>query len=782
MGSGGPCLPDFLTKELLKRLGFPYHTAPGEAEAECALFQKEGIVDAVLSEDVDTMMFGSTLSLRNWSVEGVRGNKSPSHVNVYKAEATKESAGLDSEGMILVALMSGGDYIPAGVPGCGPKTACEAAKAGFGRELCRIPKGDDARLTDWRERLGHELRTNERRLFRQRHKALKIPESFPDMTVLGYYMRPAVSSKERLVKLRDEINWNSGVNVPELRLFVADAFNWSFLVGAKKFIRGLAPALLVHQLVTRSTSPERDEETLEAKESAEALLIKAVCDRRSHWNTDGMSELRIAYVPNEIVCLDLDAEEEEDFQSSNVSGDEQLVFGGENDSGDRSPSPTKQRGPSVYDPTQIEKIWILETFAKLGVPALVETWEEDMRDPMKFASRKARVRKALSKSKAGAEYGALDGYVKVKKPNATRLPLKDISTDRPMIPKQSQTSPSSEAADALPSPERPASSKHRRPLEQKSQPKDDKTVTQRKIRTKSRPTVQSSPSSSKDPTANPWTLSKRPPDTLNFKSPTRYSALGIYAPGDPESLDKPPNTLPLAQDKHSYPISPPASPSSRKRHSRPITPISDTESEPNTPQTHQNRTKTNPPSNPFNSPSTPKPQTHTDKPSPRQKRSPPIAAFSALQLSDPQQLRRTPTSSTPRKETLLDKFLINEKEPLTADKKVNRKLDFSPFKSQSYVSAVSSSPTSDVSTLPSPSGLVPLRMVNRCETDEGHAGADGGVTALDVPSKGSRTRRLVALRESLEGAWRLLEPWEEGTMRMGRGVYGGVEVVDLSGG
>lgn len=36
--------------------------------------------------------------------------------------------GLKSEGTIQIALMSAGDYIPAGTPGCDIRTACEAAK------------------------------------------------------------------------------------------------------------------------------------------------------------------------------------------------------------------------------------------------------------------------------------------------------------------------------------------------------------------------------------------------------------------------------------------------------------------------------------------------------------------------------------------------------------------------------------------------------------------------------------------------------------------------------
>ena len=119
-GYYGYSIANALSKQLLRLVGFPFHVAPGEAEAECALLQKEGIVDAVLSEDVDTLMFGCGVLLRNWSSEVTKGNSEPTHVNMYVAEDIIEKSGLTSNGMILVALMSGGDYDPDGIPGCGP--------------------------------------------------------------------------------------------------------------------------------------------------------------------------------------------------------------------------------------------------------------------------------------------------------------------------------------------------------------------------------------------------------------------------------------------------------------------------------------------------------------------------------------------------------------------------------------------------------------------------------------------------------------------------------------
>lgn len=50
-------------------------------------------------------------------------------MNVYHAESVKEEKCTDSKGMILIALISGGDYDDAGVPGCRVKIACDATRA-----------------------------------------------------------------------------------------------------------------------------------------------------------------------------------------------------------------------------------------------------------------------------------------------------------------------------------------------------------------------------------------------------------------------------------------------------------------------------------------------------------------------------------------------------------------------------------------------------------------------------------------------------------------------------
>lgn len=766
--------------------------------------QKEGIVDAVLSEDVDTMMFGCTMTLKNWTAEGRRGNKTPTHVNVFTAEATKNGpAGLDSEGMILIALMSGGDYITAGIPGCGPKIAAEAARAGFGRDLCGLSRGDAAGLQQWRERLEHELHTNESKYFGRKHKAISIPESFPDKTVFGYYTHPVVSPPEKVARLRREIAWDTGVSICDLRQFVAEAFNWPYLSGAKHFIRGLAPALLVNKLVKGNAAKNADDQSLETKAEAEARLVKTVSGKRAHWITDGAPELRIAYVPADIVGLDLDAEERDDYRGldDDDSGAEGADSAGE--SRERSKSPTKR--PFTYDPTQSEKIWVLETHVKLGVPLLVETWEEDLRNPKKFASRKAREKTALAKATGGMVPGTLDQFFKVGKPGIGPMHAKTAGNEETNVP--APLPPFFLAPDTALAPGSPlkkilAENTNIVGKKAKAKPKTDELEVQAKSPTQKKPNTV--PAASPSPSANsnksnPWTLSKRPSDTYGVKSPSRYSALGIYAPGDPETLcvsdRNPPST------KNPPPLaSPPATPSASTKHTRST---SSTSSETSTaPQTLNPSLGSTLHSDPkaASTLATP-PKDPSCHPSPRKKRSP-LQQANALYLSG--QLK-TPTTSSRISRHLSDLDHDDEPVPLTEAvtlRNANRRLLFNkPEKALSTASdcwdeVVSrlSSPLSqsEAESLPSPSSLMsPTQRGVRGES----VGAKGVLSVPSSPTRcvGGKGKRgngrergrtagmSVALRESLEGAWKVVEPWEVDSAEAKREVWGSVEVVDLTG-
>ncbi|KAI9811564.1 MAG: hypothetical protein M1826_003133 [Phylliscum demangeonii] len=464
-------------KQLLGLLGLPHHDAPGEAEAECARLQQHAVVDAVLSEDVDALMFGCGLTLRDWSAEGRRGPKAPTHVSMYRcaeAESAVPSAAggggdggatrpaLTAAGMLLVALMSGGDYSPAGVPRCGVKVACEAARAGYGEWLCRLGTGtpSSAGWQAWRHDLAHELRTNEQKFFKTKHPTIVIPPLFPDRDLLRYYLRPAVSSPARLQALRQTVRWEAEIDVRRLRRFVADAFEWRGVAGARKFVRGVAEPLLVQGLVRRALrsssaaiapAPALDD----AADAADAAGVREICGRRTAFTTDGLVEVRVSFVPLDIVRIDLsleaaaavinqddpdpDPEPEpgEHHSSSSSSSSSSSDDDDNHDMDDASSTvpekrPARRTAPS-YDPSLPHKAWVCEGWVRAAAPAALARWHDaerlrlqERQDRLAAAAAKpsaaakrsqAAARRAL-KLRGGMEFGAMDRYVRITKPAA----------------------------------------------------------------------------------------------------------------------------------------------------------------------------------------------------------------------------------------------------------------------------------------------------------------------------------------------------------------------------
>ncbi|XP_036406376.1 probable flap endonuclease 1 homolog [Megalops cyprinoides] len=103
-------------QRLLKLLGVPYIQAPGDGEALCAQLVKEGKVDAVASEDMDTMAFGSNLLIRQLNA------KKSSEVTEYSLPKLLAALKLKYEEFIDLCILLGCDYCEK-IQGLGPKKA-----------------------------------------------------------------------------------------------------------------------------------------------------------------------------------------------------------------------------------------------------------------------------------------------------------------------------------------------------------------------------------------------------------------------------------------------------------------------------------------------------------------------------------------------------------------------------------------------------------------------------------------------------------------------------------
>jgi flap endonuclease-1 len=116
------------SKELLKLMGLPSVQAPSEGECEAAHLAATGVAWASVSQDYDSLLFGSPRLVRNLAVSGRR--KLPGK-NVYvdvspemvKLEDVFKELSVDRSQLVDLGILLGTDFNPDGFKGVGTATA-----------------------------------------------------------------------------------------------------------------------------------------------------------------------------------------------------------------------------------------------------------------------------------------------------------------------------------------------------------------------------------------------------------------------------------------------------------------------------------------------------------------------------------------------------------------------------------------------------------------------------------------------------------------------------------
>ncbi|KAI5123989.1 hypothetical protein M0805_006400 [Coniferiporia weirii] len=186
-------------KTLLEAFGMEWREAAGEVEAELAYLNRTGVIDAILTDDVDAFVFGATTIIRNTRSSN-KTNADKHHVMEYRAATLRShpQVGMTQGGMILFALLAGGDY-DKGVDRFGKAVAHALARCGFGDELLEVArrrKVQDTRnfLPGWRHRINKELRENSKGFLTRSCPGLSLPDDFSDLEVLTKYVEPVVKT------------------------------------------------------------------------------------------------------------------------------------------------------------------------------------------------------------------------------------------------------------------------------------------------------------------------------------------------------------------------------------------------------------------------------------------------------------------------------------------------------------------------------------------------------------------------------------------------------------
>ncbi|MHA1444799.1 MAG: flap endonuclease-1 [Candidatus Hodarchaeales archaeon] len=128
--------PDIIkdTKTLLRLLGIPFIQAPSEAEAQGAMMNRQGLIQAMASQDYDSFLFGCPNVIRNLGISQRRKiPNQPRFVEISTEQIVLnellQELGLKSrEQLILLGILVGTDYNPKGIKGIGPKTALKLVR------------------------------------------------------------------------------------------------------------------------------------------------------------------------------------------------------------------------------------------------------------------------------------------------------------------------------------------------------------------------------------------------------------------------------------------------------------------------------------------------------------------------------------------------------------------------------------------------------------------------------------------------------------------------------
>ncbi|XP_058821465.1 flap endonuclease GEN [Topomyia yanbarensis] len=126
-------------EELLSALGLVCVQAPGEAEALCAYLNHDNLVYGVVSQDSDCFAYGAIRVFRNFCASQNGGS-----VDVYDLEKISQVIDLGQEKIVVMGILAGCDYCPAGVPGVGREAVSKLLGSHSSKDIL-------TRIRSWRK-------------------------------------------------------------------------------------------------------------------------------------------------------------------------------------------------------------------------------------------------------------------------------------------------------------------------------------------------------------------------------------------------------------------------------------------------------------------------------------------------------------------------------------------------------------------------------------------------------------------------------------------------------
>jgi DNA excision repair protein ERCC-5 len=227
-------------KELLRLFGIPFIQSPSEADAQCAALQCLGLVDGIVTDDSDILVFGGDTVFRY-------AFSQHHELELYNMEDVKTELGIDHDGLIFLALLLGGDYAD-GIKKVGPKAALDIVTEFPGPQGIYQFKSWLSSFQNGREEYDMILVPPSASFIKKYKKLLQtmvLPASFPNPSVLDAYQNPPVDNS------KEPFSWG-WPNLAGLRQFALDKFGWT----RERVDTNLLPVIQIYTAALSDTQPK----------------------------------------------------------------------------------------------------------------------------------------------------------------------------------------------------------------------------------------------------------------------------------------------------------------------------------------------------------------------------------------------------------------------------------------------------------------------------------------------------------------------------------------------
>ncbi|KAI0077668.1 hypothetical protein K474DRAFT_1690761 [Panus rudis PR-1116 ss-1] len=449
-------------QKIIDAFGFSWRTAPGEAEAELAYLNRIGVIDAVLTDDVDTFLFGATMIVRNPSatlsgnkahpVKNSAGKVDDNHVVTYTAKdfQQRQDIALTQGGLILIGLLRGGDY-HSGINGCGVTTAHGLAKCGFGDSLVEaastLSEDDlDAFLATWRDEIRQELRTNSRGFLGRKSPSLAkaITEEFPNLEVLFSYTKPMTSEHSSKRAKDITVDWEKEPDLGKIAGLCELYFEWGVKeIIIKRFRTVIWPPAVLRILRRSALLSDKKHADVPSTSSSSNIPSTPRKAGRQYTPAVGTPSKMIARHFSSLQLTspsrrshDIDSDDEEDklivkihssrthsstdgileyrleiaparlvrlceggLQGLRTATETTLVDFSDDEDADEAPGTSKVKKP-FPEPSSHIRVWMPASMVKIAVPDLVEEFENKQATKV---AKKTKSSKKTSSAKASSK-------------------------------------------------------------------------------------------------------------------------------------------------------------------------------------------------------------------------------------------------------------------------------------------------------------------------------------------------------------------------------------------